>query len=173
MKTLVLYRSKTGFVRHYAEWIAQALSADLFDAKGFSPKNLAGYDAVVFGGGLYAGGINGLKIIKRHRALLKGKKLAVFASGASPWREETIVEIRDKNFKPEEQVSIGFFYLRGGFDFQQLSRIDRILMGLMKRMLQKKPNPTPDEKGMLASYEQPQDFTKQDNIKELVAYIRS
>jgi len=32
MKTIVIYMSKTGFVKKYAEWIAAELSADIFEA---------------------------------------------------------------------------------------------------------------------------------------------
>ncbi len=30
MKTIVIYKSATGFTKKYAQWIAEALSADLF-----------------------------------------------------------------------------------------------------------------------------------------------
>jgi hypothetical protein len=34
MKALVLYRSKSGFTKKYAEWIARELSAEVLEAKG-------------------------------------------------------------------------------------------------------------------------------------------
>ncbi len=35
MKTAVIYRSKSGFVKKYAEWIAEETGADLFDGASF------------------------------------------------------------------------------------------------------------------------------------------
>jgi hypothetical protein len=62
----------------------------------------------------------------------------VFASGASPYREEIIPEVLDKNFSPEQQKIIKFFYMRGGFDFSKLRFIDKILMTLLKWKIKRK-----------------------------------
>lgn len=173
MKTIVIYKSKTGFVKKYAEWIAAELSADLFEASKITPNKLAVYDTIIYGGGLYAVGINGVKLITQNPDKLQGKKVVVFATGASPVKEETIIEVRDKNLTAEQQKRIRFFYLRGGFDYRKLSPFLKIIMTLMNWMLKNKKQLTPDEKGMLDAYENPVDFTSKDNIKELVMYVKS
>jgi hypothetical protein len=76
MKTLVVYRSKSGFVQRYAEWIAGDLKADLLEGSGVTVDNLTGYDAIVYGGGLYESGINGVKIITGNLDQLEGKRIA-------------------------------------------------------------------------------------------------
>ncbi len=172
MKTLVLYRSKSGFVKKYAEWLAEELHADLADAKTFSGNRFADYDAVVFGGGLYVSGIYGLGIIKRNLKRLQGKRVAVFASGASPPRPETVVKVRNHNFSAEQQAQVAFFYMRGGFDYGKLKPVDKVLMRLLKWRLMFKREKTPDERGMLLAYRKPQDFTRRENIRPLVKYIR-
>ena len=58
MKTIVIYKSKTGFVRKYAEWIAEDLLADIFEVSKVNINMLAKYDTVIFGGSLHAVGIN-------------------------------------------------------------------------------------------------------------------
>lgn len=173
MKTIVIYRSKSGFARKYAEWIAEELSADLFDASKASKDDLIGYDTVIYGGGLYAAGINGVKFIKQNLDKLKGKKVIVFATGASPSRDEAIKDVKNKNFTSEEQKHIRFFYLRGGFDYSKLKPIDKILMTFLKWTLKRKKMLTPDEKGILASYDKPADFTSKKNIDELISYVSS
>lgn len=57
--TVVIYRSKYGSAKRYAEWIAQEVKADLFDGSKVSPADLEKYDTIVFGGSLYAVGILG------------------------------------------------------------------------------------------------------------------
>lgn len=173
MKIAVIYKSKTGFVKKYAEWIAEALSADILEASSVKPEKLNDYDAVIYGGGLYAVGINGVKFIKQNLDILKGKKVAVFASGASPFREAILNEVRDKNFTAEEQKLLRFFYLRGGFDFDKLPFFLKIVMRLMKWNLSRKKELTSDEAGMLAAFKEPVNFTDKKNIEELVAFIRS
>jgi menaquinone-dependent protoporphyrinogen IX oxidase len=176
MKTVVIYRSKSGFVRKYAEWIAEELSADLIEHSKADASTFERYDAVVYGGGLYVGGINGVKIITSNMNRLEGKRVTVFASGATPPRTEALEEIVKKNFTPEQLKKLKFFYLRGGFDYGKLGFTDKALMLLMKsKLLLRKyvtKNMQPDEKGLLSAYDKPVDFTKRKNIKELVDYIR-
>lgn len=173
MKTIVIYSSKSGFVKKYADWIAKDLAADLFEAAKVTPAMLTAYDTVIYGGGLYAVGINGVKLIKGNLDKLQGKKIVVFASGASPAGKEVTHEVRDKNFTAAQQQQIRFFYLRGGFDFGKLKPVDKVLMTLLKWKMKMKPQAklSSDEKGMLAAYDRPQDFTKKKNIDELIAYV--
>lgn len=172
MKTLVFYSSKTGFVKKYAEWIAEELHADLLTFDKADCRTIQSYDTIIYGGGLYAGGINGVGKIKRNLPKLEGKKVIVYATGASPWSEKVLNEIRNRNFTPEQQKRIGFFYLRGGFNLNGLGLFDRFLMKLLKmKILSKKKKGIPldgDETGMLNAMENPVDFTKKENIKELI-----
>ena len=75
MKTLVVYRSVTGFTRQIAQWIASDLHADVAAADAVGPARLQDYDCVVFGGRLHAVGIAGLSLIKRNWAQLKNKRV--------------------------------------------------------------------------------------------------
>jgi len=177
MKTVVVYRSKSGSVKKYAAWIAEELQADIFDAAQVTVESLQPYDTVIYGGGLYAVGINGVKFITENLDRLTGKKTVVFATGASPAREDAINEVRDNNFTSEQQKQIRFFYLRGGFDYSKLKPLDKVLMTLLKWKIRwkikTKKELVPDEKGMLAAYAKPADFTRKRNIDELIAYVTS
>lgn len=173
MKTLVLYKSKAGFTKRYAQWIAEALNADLFEADQVKAEVFSSYDTVIYGGGLYAVGINGVKLITRNMERLSGKKVVVFATGASPGREEIECEVKNKNFTAEQQQQIRFFYLRGGFDFNKLDFFSKKAMNLMRRMLRGKKRLTDDEQGMLAAFEHPVDFTSKEEIGPLIRYVTS
>lgn len=175
MKTVVIFKSKTGFAKKYAEWIAEELSADIFDVSKVNINMLTAYDTLIYGGGLYAVGINGVKYITQNIDKLRDKKVIVFATGASPFREETVNEVKAKNFTPAEQKYIQFFYLRGGFDYSKLSPFNKLLMTLLKwkLKLKQKKELTSDERGMLASYDNPVDFTKKKNIDKMINYVNS
>ncbi|MGK0467554.1 flavodoxin domain-containing protein [Clostridium sp.] len=173
MKIVVIYKSKTGFSKQYAEWISEELSADIFEVSTININMLTAYDTLIYGGGLYAGGINGTKYITQNLDKLKNKKNIVFATGVSPFREEVISELRDKNFTSEEQKYIKFFYLRGGFDYSKLKTFDKALMTLLKCKIKMKKKLTPDERGMLGSYDKPVDFTRKKNIDEIITYVNS
>lgn len=172
MKTIVVYKSKSGFVKKYAEWIANELDADITEASKVSVKSLKDYENIIFGGGLYAVGINGIQLITKNFTTLKSKNIIVFASGASPFREEILAEIQQNNFTPEQSEHIKLFYLRGGFEYSKLNLIDKGLMHLLKFKLKNKRNLTPDDKGMLAAFDTPVDFTRQQNIEALISYVK-
>ena len=175
MKILIVYWSKTGFVKKYAEWLAKELEADMISGKEITGEKLKEYDSYIFGGSLYAVGINGADFIKKNISELEGKKTAVFATGASSATKEVIEEVKNKNFTEEEQKYFKFFYLRGGFNYSKLGFKDKVLMGIMKWKLNSKKKKgeemTEEEKGMLAAYEKPVDFTERENIKELTDYF--
>jgi menaquinone-dependent protoporphyrinogen IX oxidase len=173
LRTVVVYRSLSGFTKKYATWIAEDLKADLYDARKIQPEKIAEYDSIVFGGSLHAVGINGIKLIKSNLQKLAAKKIIIFAVGASPLRENVLDEIKNKNFTRDEQRNIAFYYLRGGFDYGKLNRSNKVLMKLLKAKLSLKRSRTPDEIGMLAAYSKPVDFTKRANIGQIVKYARS
>jgi menaquinone-dependent protoporphyrinogen IX oxidase len=173
MRTLVIYRSISGFTKKYAEWIAQELNADIHDAKNFDAAFFSNYDLVVFGGSLHAVGINGIKIVKQNLPSLKNKKIVVFAVGASPSRKEILEEVKNKNFILEQQQNIAFYYLRGGFNYNKLDRLNKVIMALFKVRIALKKKQTSDEIGMLAAYAKPIDCTKKENIAEIVEYAKS
>ncbi|MGH4118018.1 flavodoxin domain-containing protein [Clostridium sp.] len=62
----MVYKSKTGFVRNYAEWITEELSADIFEVSKVDINMLTKYDTVVYGGSLHAVGINGVNFITKN-----------------------------------------------------------------------------------------------------------
>lgn len=172
MKTIVVYKSRTGFTQKYAEWIAEELSADIYKRDEVDLDTIVEYDTIIYGGGLYAAGIGGIKLIIKNLDKLAGKKIAVFATGASPPREKDINEIKKTNFTEEQLKELTFFYLRGGFNYDKLSPLFKIVMSLFKYRLKKLKKTDPDARGMLASYENPTDFTRKKNIDKLVEYIR-
>jgi len=177
LKSAVIYKSKTGFVKKYAQWIAEELKADIFEVSQADARRLQDYDSVIYGGSLHAVGIIGVKFITDNLDKLSGKKLAVFACGASPFSERVRKEVEDANFTPQQREKIKFFYLRGGFDYRKLPVSDKILMTLLKWKikLRKAMNLklSSDETGMFAAYNKPVDFTNKKYIQGVLEYIRS
>jgi menaquinone-dependent protoporphyrinogen IX oxidase len=171
-KTVVVYKSVSGFTKKYAEWISEELHADLFDLRQVDSKILSGFDIFIYGGSLHASGVNGYSIFKKKLKNLYDKQLIVFAVGASPKKDDLIKEITEDNFTSEELSRIKFYYLRGGFDFNKLNFTNKILMTLFKWKILLKKNRTPDEKGMLSAYSKPQDFTKREYINEILDYVK-
>lgn len=175
MKTLVVYKSKTGFTKKYAEWISEELSAHIFDASKVNINVLDKYDTIIYGGSLHAVGIIGVNLITKNFNKLKDKKIVVFATGASPSSDEMITEVRNKNFTTEQQKFISFFYLRGGFNYSKLNIFDKFLMTLLKWKIKSKKQQdlSSDEIGMLSIYDKLVDYTNKKNIDKIITYVNS
>lgn len=106
MKIIVIYKSKSGYTKTYAEWISKDLNCDIKDVKDITISELEGYDVIIYGGGLYATGINGISILKKNYHLLKNKKLIVWATGENPGRESDLQKVWQHNFTDEQLKKI-------------------------------------------------------------------
>ena len=65
MKSIVIYKSQTGFTKKYAEWISQESGAECMDIKRAKKIRLSDYDAVIYGGWCMAGSITNLDWFKK------------------------------------------------------------------------------------------------------------
>lgn len=173
MKSIVLYKSKTGFTKEYAEWIASELEADMFEVSDIGIEMLDGYDTIIFGGGLYASHINGVRFITSNIDRLSQKKVVVFATGISPLSDDVLNDVRSTNFDSNTLNSIEFFYFRGGFDYEHLKRLDKFMMSLLKFKLKHKKHLNDHERGMLDAYDERVDFGSKENIGELISCVKS
>ncbi len=170
-KIVVVYRSKTGFTKNYATWLAKRLDCNLLEGEKISIKDITDYDTIIYGSGLYAISISGIKLITKNFELLKDKRLIVFAVGASPAKEAIVPELVKANIPVNQQNKIELYYLRGGFDYSRLSPFYKLVMTLRKLRLRMIKNPDADVKGMLSSYEHPLDFTNEKNLEPIINSI--
>ena len=60
MKGIILYTSKYGATKRYAEWLAEETGFDLIETKKAKISDVKQYDTIILCGGIYASGIAGL-----------------------------------------------------------------------------------------------------------------
>ena len=133
-RIIVVYKSIYGATSTYAAWISQALDARLAQSKEVTPGELGEYDVVVYGGGLYAGGIAGVKLV----AKAPYKNLVIFTVGLADPGATNYSSIIDR-LSPELRAKARFFHLRGGIDYKRLNLIHKVMMAMKKREILKKP----------------------------------
>lgn len=61
-ETLVVYYSKYGSTKLYAEWIASAIGAIILELNELSEEILDRSDRIIFGCGIYTGGLKVKKL---------------------------------------------------------------------------------------------------------------
>lgn len=176
--TVVIYKSKYGFTKKYAEWIAQELDADIKEAAQTKPADLKSYDVIIYGGGLYAGGVSGISLLTKSFNIIKDKSLYLFTVGAADVTDEkNISNIQtglQKVLSPEMQKQIKIFHFRGGIDYLKLNFVHRTMMVMLLNMLKKKPESEllSEDKLMIETYGQTVDFSDRSTITPLVQAIK-
>ena len=174
-KIAVVYKSKYGSTKKYAQWIADDAKAVLYECSQVDINKLMEYDTIIYGGGLYASGIAGVSIITKNYNLIKDKSIIVFTVGlADPENKEIFTNVIEKNFPSEEmRKSIKFFHLRGGIDYKRLGIIHKSMMAMLKIMLSKKDASelSNEDKELLATYGGKVDFTDRTTIKPLITFL--
>lgn len=173
--TIVIYKSRYGGAKQYAKWISEAISADCFPAELFKPSDFARYDTVIFGGGLYAGSINGIKLLEKNLGLLEGKHLIVFSVGLADMTEQGTLEHIETHLPPGVRQKAKLFCFRSGIDYSKLGFMHKAMMGMMKKMLSKKSpqERTEQDEGIIATYGKKVDFSDKESIKPLIEYIKT
>ena len=138
MSTVVVYSSQTGFTKRYAEWLAEELGCQAVSL-GDEPRfDASGFDVVVLGGWLHAGGLAGKKWLARAREKHLQTRFVVFAVGATPveWTD-MVEEALAKELPSPEFDDVERFYLRGGFAYERLGLPDKLAMKLFFKMQEK------------------------------------
>ncbi|MDY4611538.1 MAG: flavodoxin domain-containing protein [Sphaerochaetaceae bacterium] len=171
----IVYHSKYGSTRKYAQWTAQMLGADLFESKKCRIDDLIPYEVIIYAGNIYASSLAGSALIKKNLERLDGKDMVFLAVGASPEDPEAVKTLMEHNFAGTRLVDAPVFYVRGAFDMSKMTFFDRILCGMLKKSVAKKNPATlePWEKGLLECLDSSSDWTAPENVTSLVEYVRS
>lgn len=174
MKIIVIYKTKYGSTRTYAEWIAEELGCQAVDAKAVKIGDLLQYDTVVYGGGLYAEVINGITLITKNMDKLKDKKLVVYTTGITPMEYTEYYDklVIEKNFKAGVPENIKIFNFMGKMILNELSIVHRTAIKSLKKLMQGKENPTEMEKLLVELCDKDGDFTDKNAMVDLVNYCK-
>ena len=137
MSGIVVYKSKYGATKKYAEWLAEATGFEAVSVKEADINEVAKHDVIILGGGVYAGGIAIVPFLRKNYNRLKGKKIIVYTCGASPYDEKFFNQLVDMNMKGDFK-DIPVYYCRGGFDLKNMSFMDKTLYKMLRKSLSKK-----------------------------------
>lgn len=172
----VIYKSKYGSTKKYAQWISEELKADLFERSDIKEEDINKYKTIIFGGGLYASGIIGIDIIKKNFEKIKSKNIIVFTVGlGDPKNKEQFVPIINQNFTDEMKENISIFHLRGSMDYSKLNFMHRSMMGMVKKSVDKKSeeNRTEEDMQMLETYGDKVDFIDKNTILPIIELAKN
>lgn len=174
MNTIVVYKTKYGSTKTYAQWIGEVLNCKVADAKDITIDELENYDTIIYGGGLYAETINGLGLITKNIERLKNKKIAVYSTGITPLdcRDYYDKLVLEKNFKNGVPACIKIFNFTGKMVMSELSVVHRTALKTLKKIMSAKENPTEMEKLLIELCDVDADLSDRTQISGLIDYVK-
>ena len=172
MKGIILYASKYGATKRYAEWLAEKTGFDCVETKKAKIEDVKQYDTILLGGGIYASGIAGLSFLRKNIAQLREKKVIVFCDGASPYEERAFQQIVAHNLK-DSLAGLPCFYCRGAWDPDAMSLADRTLCRMLQKAVAKKKPEDCEiwEKALLEAGDQKHDWTDRSYLAPILEAI--
>lgn len=172
MKCIVIYNSKTGFTKKYAQWIATKLNCEAVEEKNMTPKQWQEHSLMIYGGPLMAGKIAGWDKI-RNRIVAEGKQATVYTVGATPMAAVDVIEkVKSDNLSEEEQKEIPFYYFEGGINYEEMGFFSKTILKMMYKSLKNKKDKTPEEIGMMQVFEASFDHAKEEYVEALVEGVK-
>jgi len=173
MNIIVIFNSKTGFTKRYAEWIAEELACDTLPYKDFTSDAVSGKDVVIFGTRIHAGIVEHLNKIKTYFNNPAKQKFIVFATGGTPNEAESVINnIWVNNLSESERKTIPHFYMQSGLNYEKMGFIDKKLMKMAAWFMGKKKNKNDHEAGHAQAIQKSYDVAKKERIFPLVCYVK-
>jgi len=125
---------------------------------------------LVLGGGLYAGGIDGVKTMLKKNY----QKLVVFTVGLADPMTTDYTEILKMGFTEQQLSKLQIFHFRGGIDYNNLSFLHKGMMVARYKYF-KSRNPTDlseEDKEFMATHGKVVGFMDKGSIQKLVDYVK-
>lgn len=170
---IIIYGSEYGSTKRYAERLSEITGIEAVSYN--EAKDIGDYKRVVYLGGLFAGGVMGLK--KTVGKMTSQQELVLATVGMTDPNETTYFEGIRKALKAQIPALFydehKIFHLRGAIDYSRLGFKHRIMMKLFHSMMLKKPESelTADAKAMLETYGKQVDFVDYDSLKPIIEMI--
>ena len=165
MKSLIVYGSQYGSAARYARKLAEQTGLAL--AAYREAGDLAGYGCVVYLGGLYAGGVKGLKTVLP--TLPADARLLLATVGLADVQDPENIANIQKALAAQLPAAVlartTVFHLRGGIDYEKLSLPHRA-----KNLPPEKQ--AAEDRAIVATYNSKVDFVDFGSLEPLVAAIR-
>ncbi|NCD05615.1 MAG: hypothetical protein EOL97_05805 [Spirochaetia bacterium] len=172
MEKIIIYGSKYGTTKAYAQELSKKTEIPIIEYSKVT--NLESYDVVIYFGGLYAGGVLGLKDTLNKHPLSINQKLIIITVGLS---DPNVTENTD-NIKKSLSTQISkdlydnckIFHLRGGVDYSKLSVMHKIMMKALYNKTKKLPIEKQNEetKALIETYNKKVNFVDFKTLNQII-----
>ncbi|MCP4179449.1 MAG: hypothetical protein GY756_16950 [bacterium] len=163
MKGIIIYKSKYGTTRQYAQWIEEETKFECISLKKLKMKKLLDSDVIVIGCSIMAGHPSLSKWIKRNWSKLNNKKIYLFSTSGAHSSDPSLNKGFEASLPKEISSKISYYPLSGKMVFDTLSGIDKMFMKIGQKI---EKDPIVKEKML-----EDTDKIKRDEILPLVSAV--
>ena len=148
MNSVIIYGSHYGTTKRYAEKFSEVTKILVANYKKI--KNLSEYNLIIHFGGLYAGGVKGLK-------------------NTDSIRKSISRQVPENILK-----NTAVFHLRGGIDYEKLNFKHRTMMTLLYNKAKNLPEDkkTAEVRAMIDTYNSKVDFVDYSSLNHIMDYVQ-
>ena len=176
-RSIVIYTSKRGSTKQYAEWIAEDLGVEALPLSAAYGLDLHDYDCVIYGGWIRGSGIVDFDKFAKMLDDEIMSKLIVFGVGFADETADNYAQVWGYSLgkiDPKNEHRVLLYILGGRYDPSAVTGLDRFLMKTMRAVLLS--GSTTDAKSranmMRDRIDNGCDLVKRENINSLVRDAR-
>lgn len=137
-KSIVIYTSKRGSTKQYAEWIAEDLGGTAVPLADVKETDLHDYDCIVYGGWIRGSGIVDFDKFAKMLDDELMKRLIVYGVGFADETVENYAQVWGYSLgkiDPENKNRVLLYILGGRYDPAAVTGMDKFLMKTMRAVL--------------------------------------
>lgn len=171
MNKVLIYHSRYGHTKKYAQWIGQQLGLSPIAYSDVTNDIIENSDIIIYGAPLYTGKF------KTHPLIIKSsnKKLIFFIVGSTNPNDLNTDEIYKKSLPDKVIENANFFHFIAGFNYPKLSIIHKFMMKLIRPEFDKVPveKRSPEYQRLLDNFFLGYDNSDKDSTLPLIEHINN
>lgn len=169
---IIIYGSYYGSTKRYAMELSKRTG---IQAKSYEEvKDLSSYSAIIYMGGLYAGGVLGLSKTIKLISPNSNQTIIIATVGLADPKDKANTDSIKGSIKKQVPTDVyekaNIIHLRGGIDYSVLSFKHKAMMKVLYTMIKNTPEEkqSADTKGLIETYNQVVDFVDFDSLNEII-----
>lgn len=172
MRELVVYTSKYGSTKQYAEWIAEELGCKAVPTSAVTAADVAASDVIICGGYLHMGKIKGAEFLVKNWDVLQPKTVLFFSVAGAPHHVPERTQWYEDNVPSHIRINVPHFPLPGRA--MDLDLGDRMLVMVPRTMLQLRywMKKDPADKAAIEGFK-PFDGVDRNALRPLIAHVHT
>jgi len=173
MNNLIIYGSQYGTTKCYAEKLSEKTGIKMISYE--YAKDLSDYKTIIYLGGLYAGGVKGLK--NTVKLIPPNSNLIIVTVGLADVNDQKNTDDIKKSLSRQIPQSIynkaKIFHLRGGIDYKKLNFKHHAMMTLLYTKAKNMPEEkkTSEIKTMIETFNQKVNFIDYNSLDKIIEEI--